>query len=109
MQDTFVLDNIFALIDEYICADLSTRSSLFPLHSGGGPYIHLRALAAEFLGAFMDRWYATLSAGCSGVYPELVIELNEWAFGSPISMKIGSSLNAYDRTGGYGENRAYPG
>jgi len=24
-QDNFVLDNIFALIDEYICADLSSR------------------------------------------------------------------------------------
>jgi hypothetical protein len=29
-KDTFVLDNIFALIDEYICADLSIDPSLFP-------------------------------------------------------------------------------
>jgi hypothetical protein len=29
-QDTFVLDNIFALIDEYICADLSIDPPLFP-------------------------------------------------------------------------------
>jgi hypothetical protein len=29
-QDVFVLDNAFALIDEYICADLSIATSLFP-------------------------------------------------------------------------------
>jgi hypothetical protein len=29
-QDVFVLDNTFALIDAYICADLSIATSLFP-------------------------------------------------------------------------------
>ena len=29
--DTFVLDNIFALIDGYICADYTRRPQLFPL------------------------------------------------------------------------------
>jgi hypothetical protein len=37
-QDLFVLDNAFALIDEYICADLSSRPN-FPLQARGGPYI----------------------------------------------------------------------
>ena len=37
-QDNFVLDTIFALIDEYIAADLSSRPR-FPLQSRGGPYI----------------------------------------------------------------------
>jgi hypothetical protein len=36
-KDTFVLDNIFALIDGYIDADFPSPST-FPLHSGGGPY-----------------------------------------------------------------------
>ena len=36
-KDIFVLDNIFALIDEYICADFSVAQS-FLLQSCGGPY-----------------------------------------------------------------------
>ena len=36
--DTFVLDNIFALIDGYIDADF-LHPPTFPLQSNGGPYI----------------------------------------------------------------------
>ena len=37
-KEISALDNTFALIDEYICADLSSRPN-FPLQSCGGPYI----------------------------------------------------------------------
>jgi hypothetical protein len=37
-QDVFVLDNAFALIDEYICADQPVTLT-FRLRQGGGPYI----------------------------------------------------------------------
>jgi hypothetical protein len=37
-KEISALDNTFALIDEYIDADLSFRQT-FPLQSCGGPYI----------------------------------------------------------------------
>jgi len=37
-KEISALDNTFALIDEYICADLSSRPN-FPLQSCDGPYI----------------------------------------------------------------------
>ncbi len=37
-QETSALDNKFALIDEYIAADLSSRPN-YPLQLRGGPYI----------------------------------------------------------------------
>jgi hypothetical protein len=37
-KEISALDNTFALIDEYICADLSSRPN-YPLQSRGGPYI----------------------------------------------------------------------
>jgi hypothetical protein len=50
----FVLDNIFALIDEYICADLSIHSSLFPCSQtadhtfSGTPILEVLSRVAKF-------------------------------------------------------------
>jgi hypothetical protein len=38
-KEISALDNTFALIDEYICADLSLVLTLCPLQLRGGPYI----------------------------------------------------------------------
>jgi hypothetical protein len=48
-QDTFAFDKIFALIDEYICADSLLQN--FPFQSRGGSYIsrHFRLNYAAML------------------------------------------------------------
>jgi|GEM_PF-2927521 hypothetical protein len=50
-QDTFALDKIFALIDEYIYADF-LHPSTFPLHSHGGPYIEKLRIYFAFGGQY---------------------------------------------------------
>ena len=65
-QDNFVLDTIFALIDDYIAADLSSRPR-FPCSRAAGPYIR---------NSLVPLLYSRLTVtGAIGITPGLSVSL----------------------------------
>jgi hypothetical protein len=70
-QDTFVLDNIFALIDEYICADLSIDPSLFPCsRAADHTFREVGVLRFDGLELHVGARYRGVRASCVDILPD---------------------------------------